>query len=426
MKYFDEYLSDLKTLISFNSVKGEKSADAPFGEENKKALEFFLQRAKDFGFETINYDNYIGEIVFGEGEEIGIIGHLDIVPVGDIGWETPPLTLVEKDGFLFGRGVSDDKGPTLLNLYVLRELKENGFIPDKKIRFFAGCNEESGWADIDYFKTKSSFPEYGYSPDGTFPLTYAEKGIYQIKFCLPAFKNFTSIKGGVAINAVCAYATAIPTEKGIDTDLLQKHNLVLKDNVIESYGKAAHGSAPHLGKNAIKPLLEYFADMGEKTQHVIDFLFNDKANLFGMITEQGKVTLSPNVIEQQGDKVFITCDCRIPAPLTIDDVLKVVDTFNLEYTLLPHSLEPMMVEKDGWFVQALLSSYNQITGETGKPISMGGSTFARAFKKGCSFGFSFIGRYNHFAHDANERISIADVEQAYEIYKTAIIKLAKK
>ena len=361
MKEFENYLKDLKTLVSFNSVKGEKTLDAPFGEQNKKALEFFLQRAKDFGFETINYDNYIGEIIFGEGEEIGIIGHLDIVPAGDTGWETDPFMLTEKDGCIFGRGVADDKGPTLLTLYVLKELKDSGIIPKRKFRFFAGCNEEDGWADIDYLKTKSYFPEYGFSPDGLFPITYAEKGIYQIKFTLPPFKNFNEVKGGVAINAVCAYATAKPTKDGINQELIKKYGLKLNDGIIESFGVSAHGSAPHLGKNAIKPLLEYFGEMDEKTQHVVDFLFNDKENIFKMTTEQGCVTLSPNIIGEKDGKVYLICDCRIPAPLTIDDVISKIDKFNIDYTILPHHLKPVMVDKDGWFVQALLSSYKEET-----------------------------------------------------------------
>ena len=83
----------------------------------------------------------------------------------------------------------------------------------------------------------------------------------------------------------------------------------------------------------------------------------------------------------------------------------------------------MMVEKEGWFVSALLSSYNEVTGECAQPISMGGSTFARAFEKGCAFGIDFK-RYNSNIHDADEKISLADIQDAYEIYKKALFKLA--
>ena len=129
---FNKFFSHLKTLISFESVLDKPTKDAPFGIENKRVLEYFLSLANEFGFKTINYDNYGGEIIIGEGEELGIMGHLDVVPVGD-GWKTPPFTLTEIDGKLYGRGVEDDKGPTLLCLYAIKELVDEGVKFNKKI-----------------------------------------------------------------------------------------------------------------------------------------------------------------------------------------------------------------------------------------------------------------------------------------------------
>ena len=97
MNNFNEYMTDLKKLISYKSVLEPAQENAPFGQAIKETLHFFLERARDMGFETINYDNYAGEVTLGNGEEIGIIGHLDVVPIG-IGWETDPFTLTEKDG----------------------------------------------------------------------------------------------------------------------------------------------------------------------------------------------------------------------------------------------------------------------------------------------------------------------------------------
>ena len=100
MQNYFEFLSDLENLIACESVLGDASKNAPFGLEVKKALDTFLNIASRMGFETINYDNYIGEVIYGTGEEIGIIGHVDVVPVGN-GWNTNPFKLTEKDGFLY-------------------------------------------------------------------------------------------------------------------------------------------------------------------------------------------------------------------------------------------------------------------------------------------------------------------------------------
>lgn len=423
MKDFPSYLENLKTLISFKSVLGTPQQNAPFGRAIKDTLDFFLSLAKSFGFDVIDYDGYAGEVIFGTGEqEIGIIGHLDVVPTG-IGWNSDPFTLTERDGVYYGRGLSDDKTPLLSCLYAMKELKDENFLPNKKIRLILGCDEESGWRDLDYINTKTALPEYGFSPDGNFPLSFAEKGITEVEFSFPKLKNFHSLTGGTVVNAVCDYASAVQTSP-IDKALITKHGLTANENgLIESRGKSAHGSTPELGKNALKPLFEYFLDTGEDVKAVIDYLFLDKAKVGEIKTEQGLVTLSPDLICQKDDKIYITCDCRIPAPLSIDDLMPLFNGFGL--TVNTKTRHPaVMVEKDGWFVQTLLGAYNDITGENATPISIGGSTFSRAFRKGCAFGPHFNGHEDNI-HDANENVSKEQILRAFDIYKSAIKGLCK-
>ena len=186
MKNSDGFIKNLGELIAIESVEGEAEQGAPFGKNVKRALTWFLNLAESFGFKTVNYDNYAGEIVYSDGQEIGIIGHLDVVPAGT-GWNFPPFTLTEKDGYLIGRGVGDDKGAMLMTLYALKELKDSGAPCYKKFRFFIGCNEETRWQDVAYLKTKTTLPEYGFSPDGNFPVSYAEKGFYYVNINLPPF-----------------------------------------------------------------------------------------------------------------------------------------------------------------------------------------------------------------------------------------------
>lgn len=423
MKNYSSFISSLKELISFRSVKSPAKEGMPFGEGVYNAYKYFMELAKSFGFKTINYDNYIGEVVYGEGQEIGIIGHLDVVPEGT-GWNTEPYTLTKIGDKFFARGLADDKTPLLLCLYILKELKDSAIKINKKIRLIVGCDEESGWNDIAYFKTKSEFPEYGFSPDGDFPVSYAEKGINVITFKLPKFKNFYDIKGGTVFNAVCGYATCKAAKNGISLPLLKKHGLNLVDeNTIESIGKSCHGSHPELGKNAILPLFEYFLDMGEDVSSVIDYLFKDKLNLSKITTPQGSVTFSPNVIEEKQDKIYLYCDCRVPAPKFLEDLLPIFDSFNLDYEAFKHR-DPLYVPKDSEFVKTLLASYEKVIGERGSPISQCGGTFAYVFKKGCAFGPELPGKPASI-HEANENISEPDIKLLYKIYKEAIFTISQ-
>ena len=403
MENYSEFLKDLSALVAFPSVQGEKTKDAPFGKEVKSALEYFLNIAKNFGLETINYDNYAGEVTFGEGEEIGIIGHLDVVPEGN-GWKTPPYNLTEKDGVLYGRGVGDDKAPLLLTLYILKELKESGFTCNKKFRLFAGCNEETGWKDAEYLKKATRLPVYGFSPDGNFPVSYAEKGICIIEFTLNKFKNFNNVSGGTVVNAVCGKATA----KGvINEKALKDCDLTAENGVILSVGKSCHGSRPEQGVNAMEKLFRYMIACGENLQTEYEYLFKNKFGFYNLKNEQGDVTFSPDIIKEEEDGVKILCDMRIPAPFTEKDVIPLLDKSGLNYSLtVKHP--PMMVEKDGDFVNTLINAYNNVTGEKALPISQSGSTFARVFEKGVAFGPEFPNKPSTI-HEPNECIEVFDL-----------------
>lgn len=421
MQNFNNFISDLEKLILYKSEEDTPLENMPFGKGVHDALNFFLSLAESMGLKTKNYDNYMGEVYLGDGEEIGIIGHLDVVPAGT-GWTTDPYTLTKIDDVYYGRGIADDKAPMLLCLYCLKELNDSNLPLKRKIRLFVGCDEESGWQDVAYFERNNSFPEYGFSPDGDFPVSYAEKGVVKVEFTIPKLKYFSDIKGGTVINAVCAYATAKASKEKIIPSLLQKHGLTVNDDTIISIGKSAHGSQPHLGKNAILPLFNYFLDCGEDLENVIDCLFKDKFGLSTIKNEQGLLTFSPNLISEENGKICIKADCRIPAPASLDDLLPKLDEFGIEYkTTLTHP--PVMVKKDGWFVSTLLSAYNSVTGDKGQAISLCGSTFARVFKKGCAFGCEFPNKNNHI-HEPNECISKNSLIDMYKIYKKAIFDLA--
>lgn len=422
MKNELSFMNDLKTLISFNSANAAAEENAPFGKGARSALDFFLSLADKMGFETINYDGYAGEVVYGKGEEVGIIGHLDVVPTGK-GWTVEPFALTEKDGYLYGRGIADDKGAMLLSLYVLKELKDSGVPCNKKFRLFVGCDEETAWRDVEYLKTKTAIPEYGFSPDGDFPVCYAEKGFYYVNTVIPPFKNFGCIVGGTVINAVCAFAK-VKINCDFDRALLKKYELKEKDGFIESVGVAAHGSQPQKGKNAILPLLEFLRDCGENVGDYIDYLFKNKWGVTDMRNEQGYITFSPDLAKETPFGTELSCDLRIPAPFTVDTVAEKMRSAPFKVEIIDHNHPPVMVEKNGVFVNTLLNAYNAFSKEKGAPISMGGSTFARVFKKGCAFGPEFPNADYHI-HEADERIEKDMLMKCYDVYKKALFDLAK-
>ena len=112
----DEMIKAISELVAVPSVRGAAEEGKPFGKKPYEALMLALKKAESFGFKTASCDGYVGTVDLNGGEqELAVLAHLDVVPAGE-GWDTDPYTVVEKDGMIFGRGVSDDKGPAVAAL----------------------------------------------------------------------------------------------------------------------------------------------------------------------------------------------------------------------------------------------------------------------------------------------------------------------
>ncbi len=398
---FGDILRDISGIIKINSEESAPEAGAPFGKGPKLALDYFLDLAKKFGFETRDIDGYAGEVVWGDGEEFAILVHLDVVPAGS-GWTKDPFGGETDYGArrIWGRGAMDDKGPAIIALYALKSLKDDGFVPKRKIKLIAGCNEESGWRCIDYYRAHAHMPDEGISPDADFPVIYAEKGILQLELAFDTDGGF-EISGGERPNMVCDLCT------------------VIKDGKTYTFrGKSAHGSTPEKGENAILPALNFLGL--EKIRHI---LFENGLGLSGLKDETGSLTFSPNMIKNCGKKLYVTVDVRYPATMDADRILDPVKNAGIEYTVV-HEQAPLFNDKNGKLVKTLCNVYNEVTGKNAKPVAIGGGTYARALKNGAAFGPEEDGEESTI-HRPDEYITFEKIEKCFKIYKLAVERLTK-
>ena len=186
----DQMLKDIRSLVKIDSVETAAAPGAPFGPGVQKALQKALETGERLGFRTVNFDNYIGYVEYGKGEDyVCAIGHVDVVPPGD-GWRQPPFSGHMEEGTLYGRGVLDNKGPIIACLYGLYVLKELGYEPKHRIRIIFGCDEESGFEDLPWYLTKEKPPLYGFTPDCKFPVVYAERGRAVIRVKAEEMESF--------------------------------------------------------------------------------------------------------------------------------------------------------------------------------------------------------------------------------------------
>ncbi len=414
--YIDEIKKKISQIVRFPSYQQPAENGMPFGEPAAEALKYFLSLAKNMGFETHNYDNYAGEVIYGEGEEFAVLAHLDVVPAGS-GWTREPFggEIDNEAGRIWGRGTMDDKGPAIIMLYCLKALKDEGFVPSRKIKLIVGCNEETGWACIDHYNKVAHMPDEGISPDADFPVIYAEKGILHVKFTFTVKGKFAELKGGERANMVCDLCTvSADASYGNPAD----YGLFLEGGKVVSRGKSAHGSTPSEGLNAIEPILRYL-----KLDGMAELLFNVQFGLKGLKDETGELTFSPDMIKSCGDEVNVTCDIRYPATMTEEQILSKISGYGIPYKI-EHSQAPLYGDKDGFLVKTLCDVYNEVCGTNAQPIAIGGGTYARALKHGAAFGPEEAGEESTI-HQADEYITFEKIEKCFKLYKLALERLTK-
>jgi acetylornithine deacetylase/succinyl-diaminopimelate desuccinylase-like protein len=72
------------------------------------------------------------------------LAHLDVVPALREDWTTDPYSLVEKDGYFYGRGTTDDKQFSAIFAAAFAQLKREGFVPDRDLLLALTAGEEMG------------------------------------------------------------------------------------------------------------------------------------------------------------------------------------------------------------------------------------------------------------------------------------------
>ncbi len=80
----------------------------------------------------------------GEHRPVLLMGHLDVVEARREDWSTDPFKLIEKDGYFYGRGTLDMKGPDAIMVATLIELKREGFHPARDVILVLTADEEGG------------------------------------------------------------------------------------------------------------------------------------------------------------------------------------------------------------------------------------------------------------------------------------------
>ena len=72
-----------------------------------------------------------------------LLGHLDVVEAKRDDWTRDPFTLIEENGYFYGRGTADMKAMDATWVDALVRFKESGYQPKRTIKLALTCGEET-------------------------------------------------------------------------------------------------------------------------------------------------------------------------------------------------------------------------------------------------------------------------------------------
>lgn len=446
----DSMISDTMELLKINSESYDR-------EEVTKALDKALEIAKGLGFKTEKRaKGEVGVVFFGEGDEtLGILAHVDVVPIGDEkAWTHSPYGEVFEEK-IYGRGIVDNKGMVISSLYAMAAVKALKLPVYKKVELIIGTREEITWDDLEEYKKEGhTLPDYGFTPDGEFPIINREKGNVELNLKFADEKcegdfEVIEFKSGEAVNSIPDFAFV--KIKG-NFDLIEKKVLEYNSHadkklsiakeaedvfLITAQGKASHSSLPELGDNALVTLCDFLRNINfnhKGIKSLIKFACdNFNNNYYGEKLglpkhkneingeELGRTTIAPTMLYKDNEyNLFLSI--RSVYGTKKDEIINFFNKLSSFYSytyIVTDYLEPLYVPKEHKFIKILENSYEEVTHLKADFILAGGTTYAKAMPNTVAFGPIFPNDQDN-SHQKDEFILINKFMEATKIYSLVI------
>lgn len=459
--HFDEMTEDIKRIVRFPSVSNHEAQpeEGPFGQACRDVLDDMLAMGREYGFYTENKEYYVGTI----GAEnpdwsntIGMWNHLDVVPTGE-GWEHEPFDPYIKDGYLIGRGVSDNKGPAVAMLYMMRCLRDLNIPMKHELCLFVGCDEEKGMEDLMYYTAHYPAPALSIVADCSFPVCYGEKGILEGRSITGTLSDeIVEFYGGNASNMIPDRAF-LTLKKDLTEEQVAALQAGFGESITVSYengllklmaiGMSKHSAAPAGSINAIHEL----ADLAGKTdllcesdRKALEFIAYATSDVFGEWADisfedelSGQLTCAGTVLKLENHRASLLYNIRYSISADAEHIqrqlAKASEKGGCEFELVNDS-RPGYFPRERKVVDLLTDVYNEITGLEAKPYVMSGGTYARKLPNAVAYGLGgvpmregtpeLIMEQGHGgAHQPDEKLNLLNQLDAIKVFTMAILML---
>jgi len=219
------HLEDFYSFLRFPSI----STDDQYAERLAECADWLVKKLTGIGLETKLVPTRGHPVVWArnqyraEHRTVLIYGHYDVQPPDPLGlWDSPPFEPVLKDGYVFARGATDNKGQILAHILGIQEtIEQEGELPVNLHLVIEG-EEEIGSANLGSFLSENRdalkcdvavVSDTGMIARGVPTLSYGLRGVtaLEIKATGPKMDLHSGIFGGAVANPITALAQLLAT-----------------------------------------------------------------------------------------------------------------------------------------------------------------------------------------------------------------------
>src|SRR3984893_12870310 len=221
----DIYLEDFYSFLRFPSV----STDEKFAGKVKDCAQWLSKKLEGVGLESKVVPTAGHPVVWARNKHrsdrrtVLIYGHYDVQPPDPLDlWDSPPFEPVLKDGFVFARGATDNKGQILSHILGVQEkIDQTGELP-VNLHFVIEGEEEIGSGNLGNFLEQNRealkcdvvvISDTGMIARLTPTLSYGLRGIAALELKVTGAKIdlHSGIYGGAVANPAAALAQLVAT-----------------------------------------------------------------------------------------------------------------------------------------------------------------------------------------------------------------------
>ena len=221
----ENYLEDYFSFLRFPSV----STDNQFASNVRECAQWVSQKLAAIGLESKVVPTAGHPIVWARNKHqagrctVLIYGHYDVQPPDPLDlWDSPPFEPVLKDGYVFARGATDNKGQILSHILGIQETMEQNRELPVNVHLVIEGEEEIGSANLGPFFSQNRealksdvavVSDTGMIRRGVPTLTYGLRGVtaLEVKVTGPKMDLHSGVFGGAVANPITALAQLLAT-----------------------------------------------------------------------------------------------------------------------------------------------------------------------------------------------------------------------